>query len=64
MPQSALEALNPLHPRIGLMGVASKGCQGRGETGVGAAAAVATGKHRSGEGRVGKGWCHKSGVGG
>lgn len=31
------------------MGVASGGCQGRGETGAGAAAAVATGKESSGE---------------
>lgn len=43
-PQSAQEA--PSHqPRgKGLMGAASEECQGRGETGAGAAAAVATGK--------------------
>lgn len=61
MPQSALEALNSLRPGIVPMGVVSEGCQGHGETGVGAAAAVATGKKRSREGRVGEGWCHKRG---
>lgn len=48
-PRSVPEALSPLHPGTGLTGVASGGCQGRGETGAGAAAAVATGKEESGE---------------
>lgn len=43
------------------MGVASGGCQGHGETGAGAAAAVATWKGGSGEGGVGEGWCHTRG---
>lgn len=48
------------------MGEASGGCQGRGETGAGAAAAVATGKRGSGEGGAGRdditqrgGWLEK-----
>lgn len=55
---SAQEALSPPRPRTGLMGVASEGCQGRDETGAGAAAAVATGKEGSGEGGFEEGRCH------
>lgn len=44
------------------MGVVSGGCQERGETGAGAAAAVATGKDGSGEREgVGEGRCHTGG---
>lgn len=40
------EAPSPPHPGKDLMGVASEGCRERGETGAGAAAAVATGGRR------------------
>lgn len=60
-PLSAQEALSPLPPGTGLMGVASEECQERGETGAGAAAAVATGEGGSGEGGFGEEWCHTRG---
>lgn len=48
MPRSAQEAPSLRHPGRALMGVVSGECQGRDETGAGAAAAVATGERGSG----------------
>lgn len=66
--QSMPEDQSRLNLGTGLMGAVSRGCQGHDETGVGAAAAVATGKGRSGGGRHGKvgksdkegGWLEKT----
>lgn len=44
------EAQSPPHPGTDLMGVESGGCRERGETGAGAAAAVATGQEGNREG--------------
>lgn len=65
-PRSALEARSPPHQGTGPMGGASGGCQGHGETGAGAGAAVATGKRvgRRGWGRdgvvQGRGWLEQT----